>query len=534
MQADMVFMNGEVITVDHDFSIASALAIKENKIIAVGNEIEMQPLIGDKTTVVDLKGRSLLPGFIDAHLHLHTYGAYKLSCDLRSCKNFDELVTRLRLFISRHPDMRWVIGWGFNENETEEKILPTRVVLDQASADLPIVIKRSCGHIAVANSYALEMAGINEQTSDPEGGKFDRENGYPNGILRESAKAKILNLHELTDQEQLQGIKLAAEDYISSGITSVTDMGGGSNFGNHIYLLEKAVKEGIKLRVNASVVSFDNTTTAIDHALNAGLLSGLGDDHFKIGRFKLFLDGSITGHTAAMSTGYLGDTDNKGIKYLDQGTINTIMEKPVQMGCKITAHAIGDLAVEMMVNCIEYIQSKYQLENFRPRIEHASICPPKLVKRIKENKIIVCTNPQFLDDFGDEYYPCIGNMVKFKFPVKSFLDNGVVVAAGSDNPVTDYHPLIGIHALVNRMSKHGNRIPGDEKISVMDAIKIFTINNAYANFEEDKKGSLEINKLADLVVLNDSILNCPSDQIKKMSVDMTVIDGEVVYQKKSL
>ncbi|MER2057660.1 MAG: amidohydrolase family protein, partial [Niallia sp.] len=328
--------------------------------------------------------------------------------------------------------------------------------------------------------------------------------------------------------EVLSGLHLAAKDYIQSGITSVHDMGGKER--DHLLYLQKVAKDpDFKMRVYASIVSFDNSSDAIDKTLDASILTGLGNEKFKIGPSKLFLDGSITGQTAAMSEGYVTNPDNKGILYKSQEDVNQIMERPHTAGCQITAHAIGDGAVELMVNCIEHIVTKFPRENHRHRIEHASVCNPELIQRIKKLNAIIVINPAFFYDFGDEYIKYIGSKAEWMFPSQSYLNHGVKVAAGSDSPITDFEPLLGIQEIVTRKTKNGTVIGETECSSLEDAIRMFTINGAYASFEEEIKGSIEPGKLADFVVLEGSILNTNPEQIKDIPIKHTVINGEIVY-----
>lgn len=528
MKASLVYLNGEIITVDTGFSVKEAVAVVDNKIVAVGSNEEIKTWIGEDTNVVDLGGDSLLPGFIDAHLHLLNFGLTKVATNLKPCKSIDETLELLKAKADETQAGGWIRGWAYNDNNVAENRMPNRKELDSVSTVHPIYVQRSCGHVVAVNSKALELGEITAETPNPAGGEIERVNGEVTGVLKEAARTKVLDKDVYTDEEVLSGLHLAAKDYIQSGITSVHDMGGKER--DHLLYLQKVAKDpDFKMRVYASIVSFDNSSDAIDKTLDASILTGLGNEKFKIGPSKLFLDGSITGQTAAMSEGYVTDPDNKGILYKSQEDVNQIMERPHNAGCQITAHAIGDSAVELMVHCIEHVVTKFPRENHRHRIEHASVCNPELIQRIKKLNAIIVINPAFFYDFGDEYVKYIGSKAEWMFPSQSYLNHGVKVAAGSDSPITDFEPLLGIQEIVTRKTKNGTVIGETECTSLEDAIRMFTINGAYASFEEEIKGSIEPGKLADFVVLEGSILNTNSEQIKDIPIKHTVINGEIVY-----
>jgi predicted amidohydrolase YtcJ len=267
--------------------------------------------------------------------------------------------------------------------------------------------------------------------------------------------------------------------------------------------------------------------------IKAGISTGLGDEKFKIGPAKVFTDGSSSGPTAAMREPYTDNSEYSGIIYFSQEELNRILGEAHKKGFQITAHAQGDRAIEMMLNCIEEALKKHPRKNHRHRIEHAGITMPDLVERMRQLEVIPIPNPAFFLEYGDGYIKSSGERVNYMYPVRDFIDKGIIAAGGSDSPVTSFNPLLGIHGAVNRKSSTGQDVGGNQRIGVLEAIKLFTWNGAYASFEENIKGSIEIGKLADLVVLNGAILDVPTDQIKDMQVDYTIIGGKVVFQKES-
>lgn len=533
MKADLFFTNGEVITVDSKFTITDSAAIAGNRIMATGSYDELKGWIGESTEIIDLEGKSLLPGIIDSHLHIGIHGLLKMSHDVKKYKSIKELVSDFQEKVEQLPEGEWLRGWNFNDNTVEERRLPTKEDLDQISAKHPIYIQRVCGHIVSANSYALKLAGITKDTVSPDGGDITIEHGELNGVLKETASNLVTDLDQYSDEEYIEGLKKAAKDYLSVGITSVHDLGGRDN---HMMLLQKAARDPeFHMRIYAAVVKlFENTPNAINTMLHAGILSGLGDEKFKIGPSKLFLDGTIGGRTAFMTEGYVEEENNKGISYLDQETLNAIMEKAHIAGNQLTAHAIGNGALKQMISCIDYVTSLDGRKDHRHRIEHAPLPDEEDMKKIKELGIVINLNPAFLYEHGEDYKENIGEeRVHKMMPIKTLLEKGIMVCASSDSPYFHhYNPFLGMYELVNRKTKKGMFIGFDEKISIEDAIKIFTYNNAYASFEEHIKGSIEAGKLADLVVLDRSILNCPSESIKDIKVEMTIFDGKAVYENK--
>jgi predicted amidohydrolase YtcJ len=530
MDADLIFQNGQVITVDEQFTVCESLAVGKNKIIGCGNKEEINKFKGKETKIIDLKGRSLLPGFIDAHAHLELYGTNKLGVNCKEINSIDKMKKELNEEAGKTPEGEWIRGWGYNQNDLQEARHPTRWDLDQVSTKHPIIIVRTCGHISAVNSRAIELAGIKQDTPNPKGGKIVKDNGIPNGVLLEAAHMNMFMLAQYSEPEIMEGLQLASDDYVEKGITSVHDAGGYNN--DHFRHLIKAVQTGkLKVRVNAMIGSLHESPVVLDKGLEAGMLSGLGNERFRIGPAKVFIDGSSSGPTAKTREPYTSNPNDSGILYLSQDELNKILGKAHNMGWQITAHAIGDKGVEMMIHCIENALEEDPRNNHRHRIEHAGITPPDLVKRMQDLKVIPVPNPAFIQEFGDGYEKDYGERVDSMFPICSFLDAGILPAIGSDSPITTFDPLVGIQAAVTRLSKTGLEVGTMQKIDIQEAIRLLTINGAYASFEEEIKGSLEEGKLADLVVLDGPILDAPFDQIQNMSVDMTVIDGQVMYQK---
>lgn len=533
MYADMIMKNGQIITVDENNRIVEAVAVKGNQILAVGTDAEIQTFIGEQTEVIDLKGKSLLPGFVDSHLHLTLYGTNKLgiSCKEPHITSIENILEDLKEKAKQTPKGQWIRAWGFNETKIIEQRYPTRWELDVISTEHPIMIIRTCAHISIVNSKALELGGMNELTADPEGGKIIRDdNGLPTGVLVETAHMQMFEQANYTEEELRQGMALASDDFIAAGITSIHDAGGYGP--DNLRVMQKAVLLGdVKVRIYAMLGALNNSQDFVAKVMEAGIVTGLGNERFRLGPVKVFTDGSSSGPTIATRQPYTSNPDDYGILYFTQEELNQILGEAHAKGFQITAHAQGDRAIEMMLNCIEEALHKHPRENHRHRIEHAGVTMPDLLERMKQLDVVPIPNPPFFYEFGDGYIKNYGERVHHMFPVRDFIDAGVIAAGGSDSPVTTFNPLMGIHVAVNRKSASGQEVGSNQRVNVLEAIKLYTWNGAYASFEEQIKGSIEPGKLADFVVLDARILDVSIDRIKELQVEMTVIDGKIVYHK---
>ncbi|MCF6408943.1 amidohydrolase [Pseudalkalibacillus salsuginis] len=532
MKATKAFFNGEVITVDPQFSVHEAVAVYENHILSVGTNEKILATTDENTEIIDLEGKSLLPGFIDAHAHLELYGTNLLGVNGKEVEDIHELQEKLKDAAQMTPRGEWIRGWGYNQNNLAEGRHLSRWDLDEVSTEHPIIVVRTCGHISCVNSKALELAGINNSPADPPGGKYVRENGKLTGLLLEAAHMNMFLFANYSEAEILKGLELASQDYLTMGITSVHDAGGYGP--DHIRYLQTAVQDNkVKQRVYALYGSLKDSPDMVRKGLESGMMTGLGDEWFKIGPAKVFIDGSSSGPTARTRAPYTSNPKDSGILYLNQEELDSILGKAHEKGWQVTAHAIGDQAVEMMIKSIHRALKRNPRTDHRHRIEHAGMAPPDLVEKIKALEVVPIPNPAFIYEFGDGYIKDYGERIHTIFPLKSFAESGIPFAIGSDSPITTVNPLYGIHAAVNRRSKSGSLVGDTQKITVQEAIKAYTWYGAYASNEDHLKGSIEVGKLADFVVLSNSILESKPDRLKDLQVEMTVLDGEIVVSNSS-
>jgi len=518
---------------DESQTICEAIAINENRIVALGTSKEMNKWIGTSTKVIDLEGKTLMPGFIDAHLHFVIYGVsqFNVDCKAKHIQSIDDILTELKNRAATTPKGKWLRASGFNENAVREQRYPTIEELDTVSTEHPIVITRTCSHIGIVNHHALQLANITLTTPDPAGGIIEKnEHGEFTGRLIESAYMSFNNVAVYTPEELTEAMQIAQAHFFEKGITSVHD--AGTFDANSFRILQLAAqKREVKIRIYAMIASLNDCKLFTGNMMDAGIVTGIGNEYFKIGPAKLFTDGSSTGPTIATREGYTSDPNNFGITYYTEDEIYEVLGKAHALGYQVTVHAQGDKAIEMYLNVIERALKEYPREDHRHRIEHAGITTPDLQQRIKELNMIPIPNPAFPYEFGHIYRKHYGERTDYMYASKDFLNHGIICAAGSDSPVTTYNPMIGVHTAVNRQIHDGTPFSTQQKVELLDILKMYTYNAAYASFEENIKGSLEVGKLADLIVLDETITKVDPTSLKDVGVELTMLDGEIVFEK---
>lgn len=533
MKADIIFFNGSVLTMDCNDTVVSGVAIKDNKIIYTGSTASSLVYADEKTRLINLKGRCLIPGFIDSHLHTAVLGSNSLAIDCRSpgVNSIDDIKTLIKEAAKVIPKGQWIRGWGYDHSKLAEKRHPNRWDLDEAAPDHPVILTRACAHISAHNSRSLELAGLKNDSPDPDGGVMDRENNTINGVMRENAHMQILKTSQLSKEEIINAISAANDRLIKEGITTVHDSGGYGNI--QMSAIQDAIKQKkLQIRIYSMIFSFVDNLDFVEEYIHMGLHTGFGDDHFKIGPLKLMIDGSSSGPTAATLKPYTSNPTDSGILSMTQEQVDDIIMRAHKAGWQVTSHAVGDRAVTMIVNAIEKALISYPRDNHRHRIEHCAMVNNELLKKIKNLGIVPIPNPIFLYEFGDGYIVNYGKERANKmFTNNSFIQKGIIAAGSSDCPITFSNPILNIHLAVNRQTQKGQVINPHERVTILQALRMFTYNGAYASFDEDKKGSIEVGKLADLVVLSENLLEVSPEKVKDVLVEMTVIDGKIAYEK---
>lgn len=511
----MVLLNGNIVTLDQSLPSAQAMALYGDRVVAVGNNREISSFASPQTTCIDLKEATVLPGFIDCHIHLIEYGLSLSNLNLRDVRSIEEL--KKLISAKTREASSWIMGLGWDQEKLAEKRYPTRQDLDEASPDKPVLLRRVCGHICVVNSKALEIAQVDSKTPDPEGGVIDRDAaGEPTGILRETAVELIERKIPDPTLDKYENATLAAcQKAIEAGLTSVHCILGSEV---ELRALLKLRTEG-RLPIRFYVLIPANRLKA---AKQLGLRTGFGDEWVQLGGVKVFADGSLGARTAALEAPYNDDPMNRGITIYNQEQLDEIIAEAQCSDFQVATHAIGDRAIAMVLEAAAKAKSGTPEKDLRHRIEHASVLHSELIHRLKELGLIVTVQPHFvISDFWIEQR--LGSeRARFTYPFSSLLQAGLMVVGASDCPVEPIAPLSGIAAAVNRV--------GPEALVADDAIALYTRNAAYASFEENLKGTITPGKYADLVVLGKDPRKVRPSQISEIAVLMTIVGGRIVYR----
>lgn len=537
--ADTVFLNGKIITVNQKNDLAEAVAVKGNEIWYVGSQRNVQELIGEKTKVIDLKGRCMTPGFIDSHFHPILYGFFGgaiVDITYQNAKNIAEIQEILHAEAAKKQKGEWIKLWGYDQNKIEDKRHLTMADLDAVAPDNPIQCMRICGHMGVYNRLGLAAGGIYGPEDAKRFGKNEVvvENGALTGLVKDGTNSWLWSKVIYTDEEMWSALKKSNDLLLKTGVTSVHDPG---EFGAQSYhIMQQACRNGtFQVREYAMLFSAQGKALAreeVDKFLNMGLITGIGDEHFRLGALKIMIDGGTSGPSCATRKPYSHDPNLPGICGFTQEEIDEIVDRVHRAGCQMTCHAVGDKAVEMMLNAYEKALKTTPRANHRHRIEHCGITDETLCDKIASLGIIPVSNPGFMTINGSDYHRYYGDRIDYMFAARSYLDRGIPAVIGSDAPTCDESVMRGLDGSVNRRDRRTGEIVGPkQKISMMEAIRCYTIHGAYASFEEKRKGSIEPGKLADLVILSEDILNYPPEKVMDIQVDMTMIDGKIVYQR---
>lgn len=525
------YINGKIYTVNEKQPFAQAVVTEGNKIIFVGNNDEAKKLITSNTEVIDLKEKFMMPGFIDNHVHFITGGHYLLGIDLRSAQSTAEFKRILNDYAKKYPG-KWITGGYWNHENWEIKDLPTKEMVDEAVYDQPVFVERLDGHMGVANSLALKMAGITKETQNPEGGLIvkDPKTGEPTGVLKDNAMNLIYRIiPEPSEDENYQALLAALNEAKKLGITSVHDI----TYSDALKAFERAKSEGkLTCRIYTRWPIADYKSL-----VEKNIKAGTGDELIKMGSLKAFADGSLGSSTAWFFEKYNQDTTTFGLPMdiVTDGSIEKWCSDADKNGLQLSVHAIGDRANSYMLDIFEKIIRKNPQWDRRFRIEHAQHVRFQDISRFAQLGVIASVQPYHCIDDGVWAEKRIGpERIKYTYPFKSFLEAGVKLCFGTDWYVAPLNPMLGLYAAVTRRTLDEKNPDGwipEQKISIEDAIKCYTINSAYAAFEENIKGSIETGKLADMIVLSDDLLSIDPINIKDVEVLMTIFDGKIIYTK---
>ncbi len=531
---DLIIVNATVRTMDSRQPSAQAVAILGNRIVAVGPDKDIKKLAGNNTRIIDAKKQLVLPGFNDSHVHFLSGGFQLSSVDLRDANSPQEFAERIRSFAEQLPTGRWITGGDWDHERWPKTDLPTRELIDRFTPNTPVFVSRLDGHMALANSLALRLAGVTRQTLDPPGGLIVRnpQTGEPTGILKDAAQSFVWKvIPEKSFEEKLAAARAATNHAASLGVTSVQDMSAGNDVGVYQTLLNRGE---LKTRIYAVA-----PLPAWERVARTGVRAHFGSDMLRIGGLKGFADGSLGSTTALFYEPYRDAPGTSGIpsdEMFPEGKMLQRVREADQAGLQIMIHAIGDRANDLILSIFEQISRENGAGERRFRIEHAQHIRPQDIPRFARHKVIASMQPYHAIDDGRWAEKRIGKeRAKTTYAFRSLLDAGAVLAFGSDWTVAPLDPLLGIYAAVTRRTLDGKNSKGwvpEQKISVEETVKAYTAGSAYAESQEGIKGTITPGKLADLVILSRDIFKIDPTDIEKVKVVMTVLDGRVVYESR--
>ena len=542
--ATLVIRNGRIVTVDDDVPDATWLGVRGSVIAAVGDSADVAPLVGPDTEVLDAGGRLVIPGFIEGHAHFMGVGRAQMILDLTKARTWDDIVTQVGEAASEAEDGEWIVGRGWHQEKWDSTPegavdgVPTHRTLSAASPDNPVYLTHASGHASFVNEEAMRFGGISAETPNPAGGEIVRDaRGEPTGLLRETAQRLVQRALSAAEQgrtaeevaaEEREMARLAAEECLSKGITSFQDAGVGFDT---VDLYRQLADEGdFPVRVYA-MLGVGNE--ALAERIEDYHLVGYGDDHLTVRSIKWSIDGALGPHGAWLLEPYSDKPESSGLNTSDPAEISRAARIAIDHGFQLNVHAIGDRANREVLDIYERAFGGPDTLDRRWRIEHAQHLHPDDIPRFAELGVIAAMQgvhatsdgPWVLEKLGEK------RASEGSHVWRSLMNTGAVVTNGTDAPVEDVDPIASFYSTVTRRTRDGSLYYPEQAMTRMEALRSYTLLNAYAAFEEDIKGSLTPGKLADIVVLSEDILSVPDDEIPSAVVDMTIVGGKVLYER---
>ncbi|MDP6098222.1 MAG: amidohydrolase [Gammaproteobacteria bacterium] len=517
---DLILTNGKVVTVDEAFTLANTVVVNEGRIVEVG----AAEIVGkyDAGSLVDLQGKILMPGFIDSHTHIR--GRPLRYIELGEVSSISEIQRLIRIKADELGSGEWITGYGWSEDNLVEGRKPLRQDLDSAAPNNPITLTRAGGHSAVVSTLALQLADITDDTPDPAGGVIERdENGVATGVIREVQGIVGRLVPDSTYDELIGSLEVNLNALLAKGITSITDASKRPR--DYLMFEEIYARPGAKLP--RSTLQFQWRNPQAIEELKARV--GDGNDFLKIGPIKIFADGGFTGPAAYTKEPYLNQGDYRGFLDIPEEELVALINEIHDAGWQMGIHAIGDAAIELVVDTLADALDRSPRENHRNYLNHFTMRPSDAtMDKMAQHDILITQQPNFTYTLEGRYVANLdGWRLEHNNPLRSPMDHGIFVAISSD--ILPIGPLVGIYAAVTRKGMSGRVFGADEAISVEEAVRGYTINSAYINFDEDIKGSLEVGKLADMIVLSDDVLTVDAESIMDIEIEQTYVGGELVY-----
>lgn len=540
MKIDTILENGRIYTADPTKPVAHRIGILHGKV--VGHDAELEGIEADQ--VIDLGGAPVVPGFNDAHMHFSMMGIEMARLDLsyETTPTLEALYEKVKTYAKEQPGDGWILGQGYDQNKIGGH--PELHILDQITDGRPAYLMHNSHHMAVANTHAFHRAGHSDlkRMEAPAGGELGRyTDGSINGLLQEQAMNLVGHLLKPVPQDSIvEGLATASRWAIRHGITSATEPGiSGDLIGNgpaDARAFQTAIEQDA-LKIRLTVMPYITALHSLGDiggtdgwGLDLGVRTGFGNERLRIGPVKVASDGSLIGRTAAMCCDYHDVPGNKGFLQWDASELKEMLTDAHRNGWQIAAHAIGDRALDVVLDIFDAAQQQMPRHDARHRIEHTAIASDQQIERIVQGKYIPVPQGRFISALGDGFLTALGDeRAEFAYRMRSFLDAGIVLPGSTDAPVVPGEALLSIHDMVNRMTASGTAINPSEALTAAQALRAYTYGSAYAVHEEHIKGTLSAGKLADLVVLSDDLLQVSSDQIRNIEVRATMVGGKFEY-----
>ena len=519
--ADLILNNGKIVSVDDAFSIHDTIVVTDGRVVELGDSSLLDKY--SATIVSDLQGKTLIPGFIDSHTHIR--GRPRRFIELCEVSSIAEMQGLIRAKAVELGEGEWITGYGWSEDELAEGRKPLRGDLDIAAPNNPITLTRAGGHSAVVSTLALQLANITDETPDPEGGVIERdENGVANGVIRERQEIVGTLVPDSTYEELIASLEVNLGDLLAKGITSITDASKRPD--EYAMWEELYAKPGVNLP--RSAIQFQWFDPEAIAAVKARV--GAGNEFLKIGPIKIFADGGFTGPAAFTKEPYLNQGDYRGYLNMPEGELVSLINEVHDAGWQMGIHAIGDAAIELVVDTLADALTRNPRQDHRSYLNHFSMRPSDAtMEKMAQHGIHITQQPNFTYTLEGRYVANLdGWRLEHNNPLRSPMDHGIHVAISSD--ILPIGPLVGIYAAVTRKGMSGRVFGADEAIAIEEAIQGYTIKGAYLGFEEDLKGSLEPGKLADMIVLSKDILTVDAEEIMDIEIEQTYVGGKLVYR----
>ena len=534
VEATLVLRNGPI-WCGREEGVVEALAVWHDRVLAAGSDDAIAALIGPSTRVIDLAGRLATPGLNDSHLHLVSLGMTMGWVDAKpaAAPTLDALLAAVKERAATVRPGEWILARGYDQTKLDVRRHPHRTELDRAAPDNPVMLVRTCGHISVCNSRALELAGIDESSPTPPGGLIEQANGRLTGLLAENARAPVWEAIPAPSEEDIiAGIERGGRHLLSYGITSCMDAAVGQRGGyGEIAAYHRAKRDGrLPVRTWLTLLG-DPGRSIVPPCFDAGLISGSGDELLTIGAVKLFLDGSAGGRTAWMFEPYLGDDRTTGVRMLEDEELDDLVMDLHAKGYQLACHAIGDAAIEQLITAYERALAAHPDPDRRHRIEHCGFSTPDQHRRMKAAGIYPCPQQAFIYDFGDAYVSVLGpERALSSYPFKTWFDLGFKPSTGSDAPVCEPNPFPNLYSMVTRKTWKGTVMDERERVSIEDALQAYTEFGAFSQKMEAVKGRLVPGQLADIAVFSRNLLTAsPEDILDNTRCDLTILGGKIVH-----